>query len=57
MYNDTVKDSTMGLEDNTWEVFKHVRDFALKMIQWKQLLFFRNLHTRTPQDQRPESER
>ena len=35
MYNDTVKDSTMDLEDNTWELFKHVRDFALKIIQWK----------------------
>ena len=30
-----VKDSTMDSEDNTWEVFKHVRDFALKIIQWK----------------------
>ena len=40
MYNDTVKDSTMNLEDNTWEVFKHVRDFALKIIQWKSNCYF-----------------
>ena len=30
----------MDLEDNTWEVFKHVRDFALKIIQWKSNCYF-----------------
>ena len=40
MYNDTVKDNTIDLEDNTWEVFKHIRDFALRIIQWKSNCYF-----------------
>ena len=40
MYNVTVKDSTVDSEDNTWEVFKHVRDFALKIIQWRSNCYF-----------------
>ena len=40
MYNETDKDSTKNLEENVWEVFKNVRDFASKISQWKENCYF-----------------